>query len=138
MHPLRTHASLRSFGLILFFALALLATQWIGVMHRVAHSGLIQVGESVVASQFSHELPTTQIRSVQHLTSWEALFQEGSETLSHSCEAFDAATLAFALVPTPIVMPAIAAQFDIDQRTAFRSWSVPFFPCFSSRAPPAG
>jgi len=138
MHSLRTHANPRSLWLILFLVVALLATQWIGVMHRVAHSGLMQIGEIALVSQTAHGFPVAQTPSSQLLASLQELFQEGNKTLSHSCDAFDAATLGHAMVPAPIVMPVIAAQFDIDQRIAFLSWSAPFFPCFSSRAPPPG
>ncbi len=104
MLSLRPRARSRQVWLILFLVVALMASQWIGVMHRVAHSGLIHTSD---------------------------------ESLSHSCAALDAATLGHAMVPAAIVIPALAAQFEIAQRIAFRSWSVPFFPCFSSRAPPA-
>lgn len=119
MHCLPSPAKRRSYWLILFLTTALLATQWIGVMHRVIHSGLTAA--------------TTQTAP---LASLQNLIRNTHEGSSHSCDAFDGATLAHAIGSLPVILPVVNAQFDIDQRVAFRSWSAPFFPCFSSRAPP--
>jgi len=102
MHVLRILTNPRKAGRLLILVVALLATQWIGTMHRVVHSG----------------------------------FQEDSGTLMHSCLGFDAAALGHAMLASPVVLPAVVARYETTQRIAFRSWWAPFFPCFSSRAPP--
>ena len=124
MHRSHNLASSRSTGLALLFILALLVTQWIGLMHRVAHAGLFS------------DVSTLTLKNITEKVVKENKVQNKNENLSHSCVAFDAATLGYAVVTSPIAMLVMAAQYETTQRIAFLSWSAPFFPCFSSRAPP--
>jgi hypothetical protein len=102
-----------------FLVLALLCTQWAGLLHSVTHAGW----------------QTGYARTVSVLT----IFSDGGnskETLSHSCSIFDASTLADIVHVMPAPAPLLAGVQILALWSAFSSWNPPFPHHFSPRAPP--
>ena len=102
---------------MLLLLCCLLAAQWLGLGHRVAHAGWNAAGQAVEETTFS-----------------------GSKTndidLRHSCAAFDEATLPALLTTPPYRAPLLPAASVLALWTAFLSWQQPFSCHFQSRAPP--
>lgn len=103
--------------LVLLLLCCLLAAQWLGLGHRVAHAGLNAAGQAAEEMTFF-----------------------GSKTsdidLRHSCAAFDEATLPALLTTPPYRAPLLPAASVLSLWTAFLSWQQPFSCHFQSRAPP--
>lgn len=104
----------------LFLVAALLFAQWLGLAHRIDHSGLQQTSGQAQGSLLTSPSDVNVDKS-----------------LDHSCALFDAAALATVL-NSPAIVPAIlpAAQV-LALWQAFASWDAPFLCHFSSRAPPS-
>ena len=100
----------------------LLAAQWVGLGHRIAHAGWQLAGTAqvarVAAADAERQSPTTD------------------PTHSHSCAAFDDATLAAALSTPPYLAPLLPGAAVLALWSAYASWQQPFHCHFSSRSPP--
>lgn len=110
----RTHSTRTVIALLL--TLAMVFAHWQGLAHRVAHAWQYPsaaVDTAANGSAASHQ-----------------------KTVSHSCLAYDAATVAPALDTPPCTAIALPPARVLAQWTAFDSWHAPFTPYFSSRAPP--
>ncbi|WP_344762308.1 hypothetical protein [Actimicrobium antarcticum] len=105
---------------VVLLVLAILFAQWLGEMHRIAHSGLA----SIPSTQEIHTSSIQQL--VVHL---------GDP--AHGCAAFDAATLADGINTCAFNLPVLPNLHVLALWIAFDSWSVPFQPNFHSRAPPS-
>lgn len=104
------------FVIVLMLTLAMVFAHWQGLAHRIAHAS-------------------------QHISSTADASRDGSlgsdvKAAQHSCLAYDAATVSPALHTPPCTTAAIPADRILAQWLAFDSWSAPFAPWFSSRAPP--
>jgi hypothetical protein len=103
--------------LVLLLLCCLLAAQWLGLGHGIAHAGWNAAG------QFVEE--TTLFGS-----------KTGDIDLRHSCAAFDEATLPALLTTPPYRAPLLPAASVLSLWTAFLSWQQPYSCHFQSRAPP--
>lgn len=113
-------AKLATIKTITALVMALLFAQWLGQMHRVAHDGL----QAVISQVSSDTSPVSQL--VAHLGD-----------ASHSCAAFDAATLAAGICTAAMAVPVLPNLHALALWIAFASRSTPFTAHFHSRAPPA-
>ena len=102
----------------MLLVVAILFAQWVGVVHRVVH-GTGQPRGSVSAES----------TTVPLLPDWVSF-------ASHSCAEFDAATVGDTMSSAVLSAPLLPNMYEIAQRVAFSSWTVPFLCRFSSRAPP--
>lgn len=110
-------ASSRSTARAILLAVALLLTQWAGVLHRIDHAGG-QAEPQAQASRSDSSYPS-------------------SSSVSHSCVVFDGAYLAD-LLPT-VLVDLVAARMvhALPAANQFVSWSGRFIGHFQPRAPPA-
>ncbi|MDY7572963.1 hypothetical protein [Actimicrobium sp. CCI2.3] len=108
-----------NFKTITALVVALLFAQWLGQMHRVEHNGVTTASASLSAdTSFIFQL-------VAHL---------GDS--SHSCAAFDAATLSAGICTASVAIPVLPNLHALALWIAFASRSTPFTAHFHSRAPP--
>jgi fumarate reductase subunit D len=112
-------ATITTFKSIAALVMVLLFAQWLGQMHRVAHDGL------QTASVESSSGTPNVFQLVAHL---------GDST--HSCAAFDGATLSAGICTASVAMPVIPNLHELALWIAFISRSTPFTAHFHSRAPP--
>jgi hypothetical protein len=105
---------------ILFLVVALLFAQSLGLLHRIAHGGLVVP-------------PTAQVAAGPNLLQLVASLTDAN----HSCAAFDAATLADNIHTAAIAVVALPNVHVLALWVAFASWTAPFTQHFLSRAPPA-
>jgi hypothetical protein len=130
-------ASLRKSALpiVLLLTMALLFAQWTGLKHRIVHAAMTPLhlqSQPLLQSAFSSQ-PDSQRPS-----SLASTFGSGSDTdLSHSCLAFDAATVADSIHTPPFLLPLLTSAQVLSFWAAFISWDAPLSLCFSSRAPPS-
>jgi hypothetical protein len=103
-------------AILLLMALALLFAQRAGLNHGIAHP-LKQQSQAVGACAEG-----TACGDREHTT--------------HSCAAFDAATVADAIHVGPSSTPAADSPQMLALWVAFTSWDAPVVPSFSPRAPP--
>lgn len=103
---------------VLLLAVALLFAQWAGLQHRVSHARLQAHGQ--IAKHISYRVPV-----------------DDDSNTSHSCAAFDAATIGDSVHLVPFVAPLLANGRWLALWAAFISWDASFFSNFSSRAPPS-
>jgi hypothetical protein len=138
-------ASLRRSALpiVLLLTMALLFAQWTGLKHRIVHAAMTPLylqSQSLPPSASSSQ-PDSQWQS-QSQWQWQwqspaSTFGSGSDTdLSHSCLAFDAATVADSIHTPPFLLPLLTSAQVLSLWAAFISWDAPLSLCFSSRAPP--
>lgn len=116
-HP-RIHSTRAVIALLL--TLAMVFAHWQGLAHRVAHAWQTPsaaVDTAAIGAAAPHQ-------------------STDQKTVSHSCLAYDAATVAPALDTPPCTAIALPPARVLAQWTAFASWHAPFTPYFSSRAPP--
>ena len=105
--------------LAICLVVALLAAQWIGVVHRIVHI---------------NGWPTSQSISTKPTLTFAVKW---GDQVNHSCAAFDAAAVGTALI-TPCIAVAIVPNVHVLALwVAFASWQAPHISHFSSRAPPA-
>ena len=100
----------------LLLMLTMVFAHWQGLAHRVAHAWLLP-SAALDGAASGPAVPDQKI-------------------VSHSCLAYDAATVAPALHTPPCTTQALPAARVLALWTAFDSWNAPFTPYFSSRAPP--
>jgi hypothetical protein len=119
LKPARAPA-VSSSTLVLLMLCCLLAAQWLGLGHRIAHAGwqLASPAQVVKASAADSES------------------QSQTADPTHSCAAFDDATLPAALSTPPYLAPLLPGAAVLALWTAYASWQQPFHCHFSSRAPP--
>ena len=105
--------------LAIFLIVALLAVQWMGVVHRIVHTKGWPKSQSVSTA------------SAQTFTaSW-------GDQVDHSCAAFDAAAVGAALTGPCLAVAIVPNTHVLALWVAFASWQAPHISHFSSRAPPA-
>ncbi|MEB0136769.1 hypothetical protein QN362_15635 [Actimicrobium sp. CCC2.4] len=109
---------------ITVLVMALLFAQWLGQMHRVAHDGSATASAKISPEVASGTSSVFQL--VAHL---------GDS--SHSCAAFDAATLSAGICTAAIAIPVLPNLHALALWIAFASRLPPFTAHFLSRAPPA-
>lgn len=119
MKPARVSVTSRS-ALALLVLCCLLAAQWLGLGHRITHAGW-QPG---APAQFVKAGAADSER------------QSPSADPTHSCAAFDEATLPAALSTPPYLAPLLPGTAVLALWSAYASWQQPFHCHFSSRAPP--
>ncbi|HEY8607390.1 MAG TPA: hypothetical protein VIM12_09800 [Noviherbaspirillum sp.] len=122
MHRLRTHRRLADCALAALLLLALLAAQWTGWQHRIAHAGFERA--QVAAHAFA-AIGTPDAAPDDTLAHGD-----------HSCLLLDAAALGTGLHAAIVSLPpapAAARAGDMEQRP---SWRPRFLAHFSPRAPP--
>lgn len=119
MKPARVSVTSRS-ALTLLVLCCLLAAQWLGLGHRIAHAGWQLAGPAQVAK----------------FGAADSQRQSPAIDPSHSCAAFDDATLPAALSTPPYVAPLLPGVAVLALWSAYASWQQPFHCHFSSRAPP--
>lgn len=111
--------------LTMLLVVALLFTQWAGLVHSVVHAGW---QDSYVSASKSADFYADSIKNKQG---------GDSSTAFHSCTLFDALTLA-ATVHTPFYLPLLLPTERMAQLwVSYISRVVRFIPHFCSRAPPA-
>ncbi|MFL6717427.1 MAG: hypothetical protein ACJ8G3_13815 [Burkholderiaceae bacterium] len=108
--------------LALLMLCCLLAAQWAGLGHRIAHAGWHLAGPAQVAKVAA--------------SGAERQSPAADPTHSHSCAAFDDATLPAALSTPPYLTPLLPGAAVLALWSAHASWQQPFHCHFSSRAPP--
>lgn len=117
MHRTRSPGSIFRSTLATLLLLAMLAGQWTGLEHRVLHAGLGS--------------------SLDHLVPGAAGTADGAdEGYAHSCQLFDAATLAAGIHSGFVSATCERAARDWRLPWPPRSWQAAFSGHFSSRAPP--
>lgn len=104
------------FVIALVLTLAMVCAHWQGLVHRIAH-----------ATQY----PTAAADYAAN-----GLASSHQKNISHDCLAYDAATVADVLHTPTCVTAVVIADRILARWIAFDSWSAPFAPYFSSRAPP--
>jgi hypothetical protein len=114
LNPARVSVPARSV-LVLLMLCCLLSAQWLGLGHRVAHAGWTGASQT--------------IKAISGNTG-------GDMGLTHSCAAFDEATLPALLNTPPYVAPLLPGASVLALWSAFSSWQQPFSCHFLSRAPP--
>lgn len=119
MKPARVSVTSRS-ALALLVLCCLLAAQWLGLGHRIAHAGW-QPGAPV---------------QVMKTGAADSTRQSPTADPAHGCAAFDEATLAAALSTPPYLAPLMPGLAVLALWSAYASWQQPFYCHFSSRAPP--
>lgn len=105
--------------LAIFLIVALLAAQWMGVVHRIAHFKGWSTNQSV-STESARTFPSN----------W-------SDQVNHSCAAFDAAAVGSALTGPCLPFAIVPNTHVLALWVAFASWQAPHISHFSSRAPPA-
>ena len=103
----------------MFLVWGVLFAQWVGLAHRIEHSTLGQ--DDIVLS-------------IQKSEGTGAL----DKSVSHSCNAFDAAALAVALLSATSIVVLLTFAQARETRATDSSWNAVFFGHFHSRAPPLG
>lgn len=119
MKPVRVSSTSRG-ALVLLTLCCLLAAQWLGLGHRIAHAGWQFGGPAQVFKTGAADSER----------------QSQTADPTHSCAAFDAATLPAALSTPPYLAPLLPGTAVLALWTAYASWQQPFHCHFSSRAPP--
>jgi hypothetical protein len=119
LKPARVSVTSRS-ALALLMLCCLLAAQWLGLGHRITHAGWQLAGPAKVVKASAADS--------------ERKSQTSDPT--HSCAAFDDATLPAALSTPPYLAPLLTGAAVLALWTAYASWQQPFHCHFSSRAPP--
>ena len=104
------------FVIALLLTLAMVFAHWQGLAHRIAHA---------------YQYPTAALDSAA-----KGSAASHQKTVQHSCLAFDAATVAPALDTPPCTIAILPPVRVLALWSAYASWSAPFTPYFSSRAPP--
>ena len=107
-------------ALILLLATSVLFSQFVGVIHRVAHGG----PSGPVSLQLGAPSPVQQL-----IAGWTHS--------AHSCAAFDAATLADTVNSAVLLVPALPNLHVLALWIVPASRLTPFELRFLSRAPPA-
>ena len=126
MNPARVSIAGRS-SLVLLMLCCLMAAQWLGLGHRIAHAGLQLAGSSAQAAHV--------IKAARVAADGAAEAERYTDPL-HSCAAFDDPTLPAALATPPYMPPVLPGAAVLALWTAYASWQQPFHCHFSSRAPP--
>lgn len=118
MQTARPSSSIR-IVIALLTAMALLLAQWVGQNHRINHADLQQ---------------QAGIAGMTDLVADSG--NNDNNDISHSCAAFDAATVGDSVNSIPFVTPLVTSTHVLALWAAFISWDAPVVTCFSSRAPP--
>ena len=105
-------------ALAIFLIVALLATQWVGLKHRVVH------GSGSPSTKSSNKTASSFV------VNWD-------DQVNHSCAAFEAAAVAAAVATPCFTLPVVPNTHVLALWVAFASWQAPHISHFSSRAPPA-
>ena len=105
--------------LAIFLIVALLAAQWMGVVHRIVHA---------------KGWPTSQSVSTAAAQTFTASW---GDQVNHSCAAFDAAAVGAALTGPCLAVAIVPNTHVLALWVAFAFWQAPHISHFSSRAPPA-
>lgn len=102
-------------AIVILLTIAMVFAHWQGLSHRVAHAWQSRAAAEVdvAAPSGSHQ-----------------------KAYTHSCLAYDAATVAPALHSPGCTTGLLPGGRVLAQWAAFASWDAPFTPYFSSRAPP--
>ncbi len=132
MHASASAARSSCYALAIVLIVAILSAQWVGLKHRVVHSGATGFGglsfmtaaDGAVAS-----LPSGALLATIVAAKWD-------DQIHHSCAAFEAATLGSMLGSDCFVMPVLPNRHVLAVWIAFASWQPPFTAHFASRAPP--
>ena len=111
-NPVRIRPSRAAFVALLI--VALIFAHWQGLAHRIGHASQPYAGVDNVAPS---QAPT-------------------HKNMSHSCLAFDAATVGAAICSQPFIVVIPSHAHVLALWIAFTSRHPPFTPHFSSRAPP--
>ena len=111
-NPVRIRPSRAAFVALLI--VALIFAHWQGLAHRIGHASQPYAGVDNVAPS---QAPT-------------------HKKMSHSCLAFDAATVGAAICSQPFIVVIPSHAHVLALWIAFTSRHPPFTPHFSSRAPP--
>lgn len=99
-----------AFPTALLLAVAVLFAQWLGMHHRIEHADRVHVEQVGTAT---HDGDT-----------------------DHSCQLYDAASLADMAPFFPCIAPLLASVRVLALWSAFRSWHAPLTLHFQSRGPP--
>jgi hypothetical protein len=102
-------------ALAALLVVAMLFAQWLGERHRIQHAGWDNGNSAAAAAASAPDI---------------------DDNVSHSCAAFDAATLPHVAPGVPFIVPIVASAKVLALWVAFTSWDAPFTLHFSSRAPP--
>ena len=105
--------------LAIFLIVALLAAQWMGVVHRIVHAKGWSTSQSINNSS-----------APSYTVTW-------GDQVNHSCAAFDAAAVGSALTVPCLAVAIVPNTHVLALWVAFASWQAPHISHFSSRAPPA-
>jgi hypothetical protein len=119
--------------------MALLLAQWTGLKHRIAHASMMPLhlqSQALLQSAASVALQPDLLPQSASSTSASASNTGSDIDLSHSCIAFDAATVADSIHTPPFLLPLPTSAQVLSLWAAFISWDAPLSLCFSSRAPP--
>lgn len=135
---LRTTLRRSALPIVLLLTMALLFAQWTGLKHRIVHAAMapLHLQSQALPQSESSSQPESALQS-QPVSPLKSLASSGSDTdLSHSCLAFDAATVADSMHTPPFLLPLLTSIQVLSLWAAYISWDAPLTLCFSSRAPP--
>ncbi|MEN3367056.1 MAG: hypothetical protein V7606_4330 [Burkholderiales bacterium] len=104
-------------AIAILLAVALLFAQWAGLSHRIDHGDL-------------------QYQLMQLSSATGIADDDQQQHVSHSCAAFDAATVGDSIHLLPFVTPLVTSAHVLALWAAFISWDAPVITHFCSRAPP--
>lgn len=104
------------FVIVMMLTLAMVCAHWQGLGHRIAHA--------------------SQHVAVAGAPGNPASSPSDTKAATHSCLAYDAATVSPALHTPACTTAVLPAGRVLARWAAFASWNAPFTPYFSSRAPP--
>jgi hypothetical protein len=124
LSPAQPHACTKAIAALL--AIALLFAQWSGLAHSIVHAGWQNAPFASVGPDRLASLGPDRLASVG----------KGKADLHHSCQAFEAATIAATIHTTPLLVPALPSAQVLALWRAFASWDAPHHCNFLSRAPP--
>jgi hypothetical protein len=130
MHRFRSHRSIFHSALAALLLLAMQAGQWTGLEHRIGHAGLDPAALHQLAAHLAG------VADPAGLADPTQPDNQDNEGYAHSCQLFDAATLAIAIHSGFRSFHCQRAAQDWTSPWAMLSWQAPFTSHFSSRAPP--
>ena len=121
-------------GLALALAAMLLFSQWLGLLHGIAHAGWPE--HARVSSVTSFNAALFNYVDVSAGSHADAKHHAAHEKSHHSCVEYDAAAGAAGIHAAFFSPPLIPGTQVLALWQAFASWDAPVVCHFSSRAPP--
>ncbi len=124
-------------GLALALAAMLLFSQWLGLLHGIAHAGWPEQAHASSVASFNAALFNyVDVGAANSASSDDGKHHAAHEKSHHSCVEYDAAAGAAGIHAGFFSPPLIPGTQVLALWQAFASWDAPAVCHFSSRAPP--